>query len=246
MKESHSRFASLQNQAWADKVVPILSTALEAVDPHQAVKKTLRRDSDRLWVGDQEIDLRKHDRIFMISVGKAACPMARSLAAALGDFLTAGVVVTKTGFGLKCAQPGHGSGKIVGFEAGHPIPDENGEAAAQAIENLLSDTQKDDFVFCLISGGGSALLTAPIAGVSLQDLQVLTDLMLRSGARIQELNTLRKHLERLKGGRLAQLISPAAGTTLILSDVNGDPLDAIASGPTVPDASTFAGLLEDC
>jgi glycerate 2-kinase len=132
-------------------------------------------------------------------------------------------------------------------EAGHPIPDEAGVEGARAIAALLEDAHEDDLVVCLISGGGSALMTLPVDGVSLADMKALTDALLRRAATINEINTIRKHLDQLKGGNLAQLAAPATVVSLLLSDVVGNPLDVIASGPTVPDTSTFAdahGILE--
>jgi hydroxypyruvate reductase len=134
----------------------------------------------------------------------------------------------------------HTQGKIEIIEAGHPIPDRRGVQATQRIIELLNLTQKEDLVICLISGGGSALLVAPPEGVSLEDLQILTNQLLACGANIQEINTLRKHLDQVKGGNLARHAAPARLITLILSDVVGNPVDSIASGPTVPDSSTFA------
>jgi glycerate 2-kinase len=126
------------------------------------------------------------------------------------------------------------------IEAGHPVPDEAGLAAAQAIVNLLADTTPDDAVLCLLSGGGSALLTLPVQGITLADLQTTTASLLAAGANINEFNTIRKHLSAVKGGRLAEIAAPATVYTLILSDVVGDPLPVIASGPTAPDPTTFA------
>jgi glycerate 2-kinase len=145
-------------------------------------------------------------------------------------------VVTKYGY----RDPGLDTGPVQVVEAGHPLPDEAGVAGAQRIAELLSAAKDRDLVLAVVSGGGSALLTLPAAALTLADLQVTTDLLLRSGATIVELNTVRKHLSQVKGGGLARLAGPALVIGLILSDVVGDPLDVIASGPTVPDATTFA------
>ncbi len=126
------------------------------------------------------------------------------------------------------------------IEAGHPVPDQSSVRGAQAVADLARQATARDLVLCLLSGGGSALLTLPVPGLTLADLQALTDALLRSGATINELNTVRKHWSRIKGGRLAHLVAPATLVTLVLSDVVGDPLDVIASGPTVPDPSTVA------
>jgi len=128
-------------------------------------------------------------------------------------------------------------------EAGHPLPDARGERAAERILQIAQDASAGDLVLCVISGGGSALLPAPVEGLSLQDKIALTDLLLRSGATIQEVNAVRKHLSQIKGGRLATAAYPAHLGVLVLSDVIGNPLDAIASGPAVPDPTTFADAL---
>jgi glycerate 2-kinase len=164
--------------------------------------------------------------------------MATAVADTLANRLTAGTIVTKYGHG-KTQQ--HKPQSTVGsIEAGHPVPDGNSVRGAQAVADIARQATERDLVICLLSGGGSALLTLPVAGLTLADLQALTDALLRSGATINELNTVRKHLSRVKGGRLAHLVAPAALVTLVLSDVVGDPLDVIASGPTVPDPTTVA------
>ena len=154
-----------------------------------------------------------------------------------GEHLTQGVVIVKEGYQGTSAPP-----RVEIIEAGHPLPDTRGVNGAQQIYALLADTRPDDLVVCLISGGGSALLVSPAPGVSLGDLQNLTSSLLACGATINEINALRKHLDTVKGGGLARLASPATVVTLILSDVVGDPLDVIASGPTVPDSTTFGRL----
>jgi len=129
--------------------------------------------------------------------------------------------------------------RIVQIEAGHPIPDEAGVKGTEDIIKMLKKADKETLIICLISGGGSALLVSPYTGITLEDKQSVTDLLLKSGATIDELNTVRKHLSKVKGGRLAQIAYPATIVTLILSDVITDRLDVIASGPTVPDTTTF-------
>jgi hydroxypyruvate reductase len=161
--------------------------------------------------------------------------MAANLEEILGSQITAGWINVKYGHGRKLRR-------IHVQEAGHPLPDENGFKGAQEIVRLLSNLTERDLVIFLISGGGSALLPSPRPGITLEEKQRVTDLLLRSGATIQEINVLRKHLSVLKGGGLARIAYPATLISLILSDVIGDPLDAIASGPTVPDPTRF----EDC
>ena len=163
--------------------------------------------------------------------------MAAAVQSILGGQLTRGIVITKHG---------HNARKSDGlqiFEAGHPIPDDYGLAAAREVESLLRELNARDLLLVAISGGASALLTAPAPGITLAAKQKTTDLLLRAGADIFELNTVRKHLSTLKGGRLAALAHPATVVSLLLSDVIGDPLDIIGSGPTAPDSSTFADAL---
>jgi hydroxypyruvate reductase len=163
--------------------------------------------------------------------------MAAAVASILGERLTDGVVVIKHGHVLDDPAA---AGPIEMVEAGHPVPDQAGLRGARHIADVLHDTTERDLVLCLISGGGSALMTLPTPGVSLADLQALTQVLLGCGATINEINTVRKHISQLKGGQLARLASPATVVSLILSDVVGDPLDVIASGPTVPDPTTFS------
>ena len=153
----------------------------------------------------------------------------------LGNYLTQALIIVKEGYATEIE--GQPNAHIL--EAGHPIPDQRGVAATQRIIKLLQHTRPNDIVICLISGGGSALLVSPVAGLTLDDLKSLTSALLASGATINEINTIRKHLSKVKGGNLARLAAPAQLTTLILSDVVGDPLDVIASGPTVPDPTTY-------
>lgn len=209
--------------------------ALEAVDPAAAIRRHVHRDAAELTVADQGYDLDGYERIFVIGGGKAAMPMASAIANILDERLSEGVVVTK----YEHARGRSVSGIEV-IEAGHPVPDENSVRGARAVADLARRATERDLVICLISGGGSALLTLPVEGMTLSDLQALTERLLRSGATINELNAVRKHCSAIKGGHLARLVAPAKLITLVLSDVIGDPLDVIASGPTVPDSTTVA------
>jgi len=159
----------------------------------------------------------------------------------LWERISAGIIVTKGG-GEQGGKGGGGYSQFTINYSSHPVPDERGVHVAGDIIELLATTTDNDLVICLISGGGSALLTSPAPGISLDDIQALTKALLGCGATINEVNTLRKHLSQVKGGQLARWAAPAQMATLILSDVIGDPLDVIASGPTVPDSSTF----QDC
>jgi glycerate-2-kinase len=177
-------------------------------------------------------------RLLVTGFGKASFPMAEAMESSLGGLIDSGVVVTKYGHGTADRLS-----KIRLLEAGHPLPDENSVRGADEIIRLIASADARTLVVTLISGGGSALCVAPAAGITLADKQRTTELLLRSGADINELNCVRKHLSRIKGGRLAELLAPATTTALILSDVVGDKLDVIASGPTAPDQTTYSEAL---
>ena len=215
----------------------IFDAGVAAVDPTAAVQRAVTRQGDALCVADELYDLRQYAHIYVIGAGKAGATMAQGLEAVLQDRLTAGAVTVKYDHTAPVAA-------VALYEAGHPIPDAAGVRGAEAMMQVAQQAGANDLVFCLLSGGGSALTPAPCAGVTLEEKQQLTGLLLACGASIDEINTLRKHLSRLKGGQLARLVAPAQLITLILSDVVGDRLDVIASGPTVPDASTFADCHE--
>lgn len=166
-------------------------------------------------------------------IGKAAGAMAKGAHAVLGERLTGGVLIVPPMVDVP-AIPG-----VEVYRGGHPVPDENGVEGAHQVLRMAEGLSEDDVLLCLISGGGSALMTLPPEGVTLDEVRVTTDLLLRAGATIQELNCVRKHLDRLKGGRLARVTAPARAVALVLSDVCGDPLDVIASGPLSPDPTTF-------
>jgi glycerate 2-kinase len=212
----------------------ILHAALKAVDPASAIKRAVTREGNLLKVGEQSLDLSSYDRVVAVGAGKAGALMAQALEDILGDKLLGGMVVVKDGHGGK-------TDRIKIFEASHPVPDARGVAAGQEIAAFLQENAgPKTLLFCLISGGGSALLVSPAPGVSLADKQDTTRLLLACGADIAEMNTIRKHLSQLKGGGLARLAGQSQVVSLIVSDVVGDRLDTIASGPTVPDHSTWA------
>ncbi|MDW8328194.1 MAG: glycerate kinase [Anaerolineales bacterium] len=215
--------------------------ALAAVDPRAAVRRYLQVEPGpvtRLRLDSGEWTLRPENRIVLVAVGKAAAPMAEAAAALLGPKLSAGIVVTKYGHAAGVQLPS----TLTLIEAGHPVPDANGLAGAHRITELAGGLSAGDLLLVLLSGGASALLPAPAPGLTLDDVQALTTLLLRAGATIAEINAVRKHTDRLKGGGLARLAQPASVIALILSDVVGDPLEVIASGPTVPDSTTFADV----
>jgi len=172
-------------------------------------------------------------RVVVIGAGKAAAAMARAVEDNWTHGKLEGLVVTRYGHSVPTQH-------IEVLEASHPVPDQAGMDASQRILETVSDLTEDDLVLCLISGGGSALLSLPAAGISMADKQALTSDLLRSGATITEMNCVRKHLSKIKGGRLAMACHPARVVSLIISDVPGDDLSSIASGATVPDPSTYA------
>ncbi len=245
--------SSLPEQLRND-VLTVLDAGIRAVDPHEAMLANLALQDDVLRIGPQTYPLDNIDRIVVVGGGKACTPMAAAVYEVLGDRLAAGSVNVKYGHtaagGAWRLRYGRGgepapaprpapTGPIRLVEAGHPVPDAAGLAGSEQIATLLGDLTERDLAIVLISGGGSALLPLPAPSISLADYRQLTDLLLRSGADITEINTVRKHCSGLQGGQLARLAAPAQVATLILSDVVGTPLDAIASGPTVPDRSTF-------
>lgn len=210
--------------------------ALDAVLPKHLLERRIRRSDDALVLGNLYIDLKSHRKVYIIGAGKASAAMTSVLEFILGGNLTDGICVVKYGHTVPLK-------KVRLREAGHPIPDENGARAGEEILELAGAVKEGDIVFCLISGGGSALLVSPQEGITLKDKQELSTLLLRAGANIHELNTVRKHLSRIKGGRLAEHLARARIISLLISDVIGDSLDVIASGPTVPDPSTYGEAL---
>jgi hydroxypyruvate reductase len=212
----------------------ILEAALAAADPYRLVRRHVARVRDGVRVAGLFHPLAR-GRVVVVAAGKAAVPMARAAEDALGDRLSEGLAVS-TAQSAPLAR-------VRFLSAGHPVPDARGLAAADEVAALARGLGRNDLVIVLLSGGASALLSAPTTGISLQDKARTTALLLRQGATIHELNAVRKHLSRLKGGGLAREARPARIATLVLSDVVGDDLSTIASGPTVPDATTFADAL---
>lgn len=210
----------------------IAQAALNAVTPEECLRRAVHMEKERLLVGGRTFDLSQIERIIVVGMGKASARMAVALEELLEDRISTGLIVTADGYKVL-------THKVEIVEASHPIPDERGLVAAKRIATLLDKAGEHDLVIVLISGGGSALLTLPTSGITLSDLSRTNELLLRSGANIQELNTVRKHLSQVKGGQLAQRAFPAQVLALVLSDVPGDHLEAIASGPTALDPTTF-------
>ena len=214
-------------------LLDIFRSALAAVDPFVALIKTVRVEDARFIADSTEYALDLFDRILVVGAGKATPRMAAAIEQLLGDRVSQGLIVTRYGHATTLRL-------IEQREAGHPIPDEAGLEGTRSILEKVRSADDRTLVVCLLSGGGSSLLVQPARGISLDEKRKTTELLLKAGASIFELNAVRKHLSIVKGGRLAEAAHPAAVLTLILSDVVGNPLDVIASGPTVPDPSTFS------
>ncbi len=215
-------------------VARILAAALTSVEPAQAIQQAVCRQADRLWIAGQTYDLNAFRRIRLLAVGKAAAAMGAALGDLLGERLEAGLLIPK-----QPCRPPHPALRVLPGD--HPVPGAGSLRAGQAALDLVAPLTDEDLLLCAISGGGSALMTAPL--IPLPDLQTLTTALLACGARIDEINILRRHLDHLKGGGLARAAAPAQVVSLILSDVVGNPLEAIASGPTAPDPTTQADAL---
>lgn len=215
----------------------IFEAGLRAVHAGTAVKNHCRLSGSRLHVGEHDFDTARYDHLYVTGAGKATASMARGLEDLLGRRITSGIVTVKYGH----AEPLH---RVQIVEAAHPVPDENGCAGARRILALAERAGQNDLVICLLSGGGSALLPLPAPPLTLAEKQETIRQLLACGADIGEINAIRKHISAIKGGQLARAAAPATMLTLILSDVVGDRLEVIASGPTVADTRTFGDCLE--
>ncbi len=216
----------------------IFQSALDAAHAGNAVRAHLSFSGGTLKAGSHRFPLEAFDRIFLISIGKAAVEMAAAVQLVAGKWLAGGVAITKHGHAQRRLP------RIPIIEAGHPIPDIPGIRAAHRVRAMLRELNARDLLLVTVSGGASALLSAPADPVTLAAKQKTTNLLLRAGADIFQLNAVRKHLSFLKGGRLAALAYPATVVSLLLSDVIGDPLDVIGSGPCAPDPTTFADAIQ--
>lgn len=214
----------------------IYRAALQAVAPDEAVLRALRLHDSMLRVGSEQIDLDAVETVWILGAGKAARGMAAGALELLGDRVGGGAIVTPDGL----ARPLMG---IDVWEARHPVPDTRGLAAAGEALRIAHAAEEGDLVLCLLSGGASALWPAPVDGVTLADLQEVTAALIRSGAPIGELNTVRRHLSQVGGGMLARAAAPARVLTLAISDVVGGAAHDIGSGPTSPDPTTHADAL---
>ncbi len=210
----------------------IFRAALKAADPVLAVRRFLRRDGNLLIAGAKRYPLQRFERIFVLGAGKASASMAGAVEQVLGARITGGLVVTKYDHGLPLKR-------VRLAESAHPVPDEAGVEAARLLGEIADQAGERDLIIMLMSGGASALTPYPVPPITLAEKQETTKLLLACGANIHEINAVRKHLSGIKGGQLARRAAPATLITLMLSDVTGDPMDVIGSGPTVPDPSTF-------
>src|SRR5256712_4117568 len=215
-------------------VLHAMNAALVAADPTRIIRKNLKLIGSVLHVGKLQYALEGYRRIFVIGGGKASGYMAEEIEKLLGDWITRGLVIIPDYLRLTPRTR-----RIRYHPATHPIPTRKGVEGVLAMLRLVDNVSRDDLVIVLVSGGGSALMPLPVEGMNLADEAKVTSLLLKSGASIEEINTVRKHLSQVKGGRLAERLYPATVLTLIISDVVGDKVDAIASGPTAPDPRTY-------
>lgn len=222
------------NRKAREVALKAVEAAIDAVDPRRAVKSKVSLSDGTLKVGDLSFNLSSFKKVIVVGGGKASGSMAEALEEILGFHIDGGVVVVPRG-----TKDNYKTRRVELQEAGHPVPDEGSVRGAARILELAGQAEEGDLLICLISGGGSSLMSMPKTGVSLADKRAMTKMLLRCGATINEINTVRKHISMFKGGQLAEAAYPATLISLILSDVVGDPLEVIASGPTVPDPTTY-------
>ncbi len=211
----------------------IFLASVESVKPDNLINRFMQLNKNILQIDETTFDLSVIKNIYVVGAGKASSIMAKAVESVLGSRITSGQIVTKYGHGVPL--------RFIGLtEAGHPVPDENGLNGTARIMSIVDRAGEGDLVICLISGGGSALLTDVPEGCTLEEMKTLNDILLKCGANINEINCIRKHVSGVKGGQLSKAAYPARVISLILSDVIGDPLDVIASGPTAADPSTYS------
>ncbi|HEY7163756.1 MAG TPA: glycerate kinase [Candidatus Binatia bacterium] len=215
----------------------IFDAAVRAVEPADLVKRHFRRDGDTIEVAERRYDLSSYRHVYVVGAGKAAAAMGGAVERLLAERIDRAIVIVKYGHSLPLT-------KLKLLQAGHPVPDQNGLGATRELLEIVRNAAARDLILCLLSGGASALMVAPFAELTLDDKQATTRLLLGCGATIQEINTIRKHISAVKGGRLAQAAYPATVVTLILSDVIGDDVETVASGPFSPDSTTFTHCVQ--
>jgi len=224
--------ASIENREVRIKALKLIEKGLKAADPERAVKNHLKIIGKKLIINGHIFEIDKFNGIYVIGAGKASGKMAKAVEEILSDHINSGIVIVPKGLEIKVK-------KIKLIEGDHPIPSRINVKGAIEIVRLIEEAEKNSLIISLISGGGSALLTLPAENITLEEISEITQQLLRSGADIREINTVRKHLSQVKGGQLARKIYPRQLISLIISDVVGDPIDMIASGPTAPDPTTF-------
>ena len=217
-----------------DVALTCVAAGIERSLPERVVAEAITVDDATLSVDGTRYDLEIYEEILVVGGGNAAGKMAEALENLLGDRITSGAIVTDA---LGVCE------RVEQFEGAHPIPDSTNVEGAERVRELVAKAGEETLVLAVVTGGGSALLSAPAGDISLDDLRATTEELLASGATIHEMNAVRKHLSAIKGGQLAREAVPATTAVLVLSDVAGNDLDVIASGPTVPDSSTFADAL---
>jgi hydroxypyruvate reductase len=233
---------SLRMSPRGNDICQVLAAAINSADAGVCIKSKVSLNAGKLIIANTSYDLEEYKRVFAIGAGKAVVPMARALFEILGEHITVGILITKDGYQGKNNTIIKHHGKII--QASHPVPDYRNLDASSQMISIIQGVTSDDLVICLLSGGGSSLMMKPSPGLSLKDIQDTTTLLLNFGAPINEINTIRKHLDELKGGGLAKLLFPATVISLFLSDVIGDSFDMIASGPTVADPTTYRDAWE--
>ena len=229
------------NSKWIEDINMIINQSLASVDPFICVSEAIDLDRNILRIANTKINLELKNNIYILGVGKAALPMAKALENKIGNKIAGGFLISK--YQLYGSE-NRSDKKIQIYLGGHPVPDERSIDCAEKLEKFVRIIDENDLIINLISGGGSALMALPYDGISLGDIRILTDILLKSGAAIQEINTIRKHIDRIKGGGLARMTFPTQMVSLILSDVVGDEISMIASGPTDGDETTYQNSME--
>ncbi len=229
MTEIENRSALARSPAH-EAVLDSLLAGIEASDPAQVIDATVSVEGGKLAIDEETYDLERFEEVLILGGGNAASQVARALEIELGDHLDGGIVVTDDPIETEC---------VTVLPGDHPVPSEQGVESTRTLIDRARSADSDTLVLGVITGGGSALMAAPAPGIGLDDLIETTDQLLQSGAPIRDINAVRKHLSALKGGQFAALAAPATTISLVLSDVVGNHLDVIASGPLVPDPTTF-------
>lgn len=224
--------SSIRNRKVRIKALNLIEEGLKAADPEKAVKNHLRIMDNRLIINNHVFEINKFSSIYVVGAGKASGKMAKAIEELLLSQISDGIVIIPKGLKIETK-------KIKLIKGDHPIPSERNVKATMKIIELIEEAEKDSLIISLISGGGSALLTLPAENITVKEISEITQQLLKSGANIKEINTVRKHLSQVKGGQLARKAYPRQVISLIISDVVGDPIDMIASGPTAPDPTTF-------